>query len=379
MAYGWWSRAAVATLVVLSLSCARVYRPTLEEAAISSPWPFYRGDLASRGYVNSGKFNGELDIVWQHEEADKPAGPLTIYGGSLVYPGTRNRIRFYDCRSGKERGFVNSRGAAQTGVVIYDSLAIFATAPPKSWLRCLNLYTGQQKWKRRVKDAAAGSIIVDGKLIVGTTDGRLSAYRIADGNSVWVFEAKSGLVASPGFENGRIIQATDGGRLYAVQSSDGTQTLQAAVRGPVVGVGVADMIYATDMTGYVYAIDPSSGQVVWETHAGGPVWTSPAVTTERVIVGDSGGRLTALDSRTGAVLWQFDTGDVVKASPIVVGEYVIVGTLSGKLFSLTALDGRLVEQKEFDGAIAVSPVSDGDRVYIASEKGTIAALGTSHE
>jgi outer membrane protein assembly factor BamB len=367
-------------IVSLALSCAPQYRLAEEDISRSSPWPFHRGDLSSKGSVHEGMFNGKLDIIWERKRGEKPAGPLSVYHGSLVYPGTKNKIRFYDAITGEDQGYIKSHGEAQTNVSILDSLAIFATSPRKSWLRCVNLRSGKQLWKQRIKDAAAGSIIIDNKLLIGSTDGRLTAYRSEDGNMIWTFEAEGGFIAPPSCADGRIFQPCDDGTLYVITPTDGSELYRVEVNGPMVStVAVSTMVYATDIRGYVYGIDPENGQIVWNNRLNGPIWTTPAVSDERLFVGHSAGELVALDATDGQILWQFDTGEVVRASATVVGNYVLVGTMGGKLFSLNTADGRLIEQRQLNGAVAWPPVADGDRIYVATESGMIICFGEKDE
>jgi outer membrane protein assembly factor BamB len=373
-------RFASVTLLCLLVACASKYHLNDEDLRYPSPWPFHHGDLAAQGAVGTGEFSGQLQILWERRVSGKPVGPLTIYYDVLVYPGAKYRIKFFDTDSGEYLGYLKSRGFPQTGVVIRDSLAFFATAPPRNRLCCVNLRNGKTLWKLPIKDATAGSIIVENNLIVSTTNGVLTAYRLEDGHQLWRLECKNGYAAPPAYRDGKIFQPDDAGILHVVSFQDGTELYQVEVAGPMMSaVAVSDMILAADMRGNVYAIDADSGDIVWTTALNGPVWTTPAVADGRVFVGHSGGGLAALEEKSGRLLWRFDAGEVIKASPIVVGDYVVVGTLGGKLFALRAADGELLEQIQLDGAIAFPPVTDGTRVYVATESGKITCLGWNDE
>jgi len=378
----WYQRLLIGLLVIvpLAFSCSHKYRLTDEQASRPSSWPFHRRNLESQGSISQGVFNGKLDIIWEHKRGEKPAGPLSVHHGSLVYPGTKNKIRFYDGLTGKEQGFIKSHGTAQTGVAVRDSLAFFATSPRKSWLRCVSLRSGKQLWKQYIKDAAAGSIIVDNKLLISSTEGKLMAYHPEDGTLIWTFEAEGGFVAPPSFANGRVFQPCDNGTLYVISPTDGSELYRIEVDGPLVSaVAISTMVFATDMYGYVYGIEPEDGRIVWKSELDGPVWTTPAIANGRLFVGHSGGELAALDADDGKIQWSFDANEVIKASATLVGSYVLVGTMGGKLFSLDAADGRLIEQRQLNGAVAYSPVSDGDRVYVATELGMIICFGQRDE
>jgi len=366
--------------LVLALSCSHKYKLTEEQLSQPSPWQFYRGDLSSQGKVHGGTFNGKLDILWERKRGEKPAGPVSLYHGSLVYPGTKNKIRLYDALTGNKQGYLKSHGAAQTGVVIYDNLALFATSPRKSWLRCINLHNGKRIWKRRVKDVAAGSIIVDDMFVISSTGGTLSAYRPENGDMIWSFEAEGGFVAPASFADGRIFQPCDNGTLYAISAADGSEIYEVTVESPMVSaVAVGTMVFATDMLGHVYGIEPADGRIAWQSELNGAVWTTPAVSEDRLFVGHSRGELVALDAADGHIVWRFNAGEVIKASATVVGDYVLVGTMGGKLFSLDVSDGRVVGQRQLGDAVAYSPVTDGDRVYVTTESGKIVCFGRKDE
>lgn len=367
-------------VVPLLFSCSHKYRLTDEDLSHPSLWPYHHGDLSSSGYVAEGSFNGKLDIVWEHKAGDKPVGPMTMNRGTLVYPGAKRRIKFYDGATGRYLGYVKSRGTAQTGVVVHDSLAFFSTSPPKNRLYCINLRNGKTVWKRPVKDASEGTIIVQNRLIIGSTVGTLAAYNVENGSLLWKAETEGGCRAPPAYGYGKIFQPDDKGQLYAFAPTDGTELYRVAVKAPIVSAAaVSQMVFVTDVLGFIYSVDPDSGVIVWEKNLDNPVWTTVAVTDDRLFVGHSGGELVALDASSGDILWRFDAVEVIKASPTVVGKCVIIGTMGGKVFSLDVTDGRVIDQRQLDRAVSYSPVTDGKRVYVATESGRIVCFGQTDE
>ncbi len=372
-------RAILVCILLLAASgCGRRYRLTPEQMAEPSAWPFYRGGLAALGSLETGDFDGRLDVVWEQRSGDKPAGPLALHYGVLVYPGSTNKIKFYDEYDGSYRGCWRARNPAQTGLSMQDSLAFFCTAPVKDRLCCVDLRRRASVWNRPVKDATAGTIIIDNQLIVGSAAGVLSAFDVTDGRLLWSLETSGRFTAPPSFGAGKLFQCGDNGVLYRVSPHDGSELYRVELGGPLVGAAaVSDRVYVADMAGTVYAIEPEDGHVVWQTKLDGNVWTSPAVSADLVFVGHSGGEVVALNAVTGRPAWRFRTEEVVRASVIVVGRFVVVGTMGGKLFCLDAASGALVDQRQLRGAIAQAPVTDGERVYVATQKGRIVCFGNS--
>ncbi|MEA3296308.1 MAG: PQQ-binding-like beta-propeller repeat protein, partial [candidate division Zixibacteria bacterium] len=357
----------VCAMVVLTAGggCSRKYRLTAERMAQQSAYPFHRGGLKARGAVPGGQFNGRLNILWENKINDKLAGPLTLHHGTLVYSGVKDRIRFYNKLNGSYLGRRRVKGSAQTGVVFKDSLAFYCTSPNRNRLVCVDMLRRKSIWTYPVKDAVGGSIIVDNRLIVGSSEGVLTALDVQNGELLWSVETAGRFAAAPAYDAGRIFQPGDDGVLYAIAVDNGNEIYRVELEGPLLGTAaVSDLVLAADMSGYVYGIDPDSGHIIWQTRLENDIWSAPAVSDSHLIIGTSGGGVVALEVATGNVLWRFNATEVVRASVTIAGEFVIVGTMGGKLYSLDVADGRLISQRQLKGAITCAPVSDGDRVYV---------------
>ena len=145
-------------------------------------------------------------------------------------------------------------------------------------------------------------------------------------------------------------------------------------------VAVAQFVYATTVTGRLYALDPDDGSIVWQAEVGGPVWTSPAVGRGRVYVGHSGGEVLAFDAASGRELWRYEVGEVIRASALSVGDLVVVGTMTGRLLVLRADDGSLVDStrcRARSGRFA--GVLTDRRLFVATQAGKILCFGDRDE
>ncbi len=61
----------------------------------------------------------------------------------------------------------------------------------------------------------------------------------------------------------------------------------------------------------LYALNASTGALLWSYATGGPVWSSPAVVNGVVYVGSGTNNVYALNASTGAKLWSYATGSPV--------------------------------------------------------------------
>lgn len=366
----------IVIILMFSFGCSSKYRLHREELPYESIWPFYRNDLSSTGSVARGHFSGKLNILWEYKSNDKPAGPLTIYDNTLIYPGTRNKIKFIDKHLGQFKGYIKPRGIPQSGVTVKDSLAYFAVGPPKNMLKCINLLKGKVIWKKPLKDATWGSIIINNRLIVSSGEGLLTAFNLINGKQIWSFKTEGKLSTPPTCGDDRIFQPADKNILYAVSVVGGKEIFKVSLDNPLVGAVVFNnLVFVCDMGGNIYSLSPDSGSVIWKRKLPYPIWTSPAFAEGRLYIGDNGGEVVAINTSDGTIIWRYDAVNVIHSSVVVVGKYVLFGTMTGDFYSLDASDGSLVEKRHLKGVLIQSPVSDGERVYVATEKGMIICFG----
>jgi polyvinyl alcohol dehydrogenase (cytochrome) len=100
---------------------------------------------------------------------------------------------------------------------------------------------------------------------------------------------------------------------------------------PLVSRGV---VYATDWTGHVRALDADSGEELWSQQIGARVTGSVALDHRRVFAGAADGTLTARDRADGRELWTVPVdaheGAIIFASPIHVRGLVLIGVGSAE-------------------------------------------------
>ena len=93
-------------------------------------------------------------------------------------------------------------------------------------------------------------------------------------------------------------------------------------------VDVVDgVVYLADGKGVVDAINVMTGLQKWSTDVSGmsKIDTTPAVVGNLVIVGSVNQRLYALNTTTGKVVWTTVLGDAIESSPSAAGSEIFLG------------------------------------------------------
>ncbi len=361
--------------IFLVSGCSKQF--TLPRADIMTPpsWQYPRKDIGAGAVIKS-DFGGQLNLIWQKKNSESPLGPLTIGAGKLIYCGSRSRIFFYDLATGDYLGMYKARYGVQSGVVVSDSLAYFAVGQTKNRLICLNLLNRKVSWAFNIKDVTGAPIIIENRLYAGSSDGKLICLNKKTGEELWQYPAEGRCLAGPSGDGEMVFFPQDNGTILGLKAATGDKIFEAELDQPLVTKAViGEKVYLTGSEGGFFALDRSSGNIVWKKTFPYPIWTSPALDNGMLYFGDNGGNLMALAETDGETLWQFRADGVIVSSPIVVGDYLLFASLDRNLYCLDKDTGELVSKREFKRGINFPAVSDGKVICVAAHDGTIQCFG----
>lgn len=265
-------------------------------------WPSFRMDKRNTGYARGGKnVSDDPSLAWTFETGDDIWGSPVVTDGS-VYIGSAD-----------------------------------------GYLYALNANTGEEKWRFQTEHRVEGSPAVeDGTVYVGSYDQSVYALESATGEIRWEYQSNGLIRGSP------------------------TVTEQAVY----IGVGCHNLAcgrYATDdsETGWIYSLDPKTGEPNWRYEVEGEVVSTPAVNDETVYVGSSDGYLYAIDSSTGESQWTYETDEWIWSSPAVAFGTVYFGDFDGNVIAVDESSGEEQWTLNTYGAyLSSSPAVDDDTVYI---------------
>lgn len=222
----------------------------------------------------------------------------------------------------------------------------------------LDFWNGTIAWSNLAVKGLSSPALVDGKVLVGGTDGRLHALNVTNGAELW----NTTLVAHPVF-------------------SGITSSPKVAYDLAYVGT-----FNETGGPGEVVAVWISNGTVAWRHSTASVDFSSPAVYDGFVYIGIMGLYNTttqvtwnppygvlALDAQTGAREWFFETNDSVAASPIATPGLIVVPSKDGYLYAINRMTGNLTWKRSVQAGVS-SPALSGDMIVVAG--GAFGGTGT---
>ena len=127
-------------------------------------------------------------------------------------------------------------------------------------------------------------------------------------------------------------------------------------------------VYFGSFDGNVYAVDATSGALLWKHDTGAPVVSTPALQGGHVIVGSRSFDLLALDARTGATVWnRYVWFSWVESSAAMREAMAYVGSSdAAKLYALDARNGKSAWELDVHGWAWGTPAVTDRRVIIGT-------------
>jgi len=206
-----------------------------------------------------------------------------------------------------------------------------------SKVMALSTETGKTIWETvRTNDVSWASPIlakVDGKFqLIMLANPNLSGYDINTGKQLWSVDCMSGEVGPS----------------------------------PVYGGG---LVYATNEYARMVAVNPKTGEKVWEDNYYLPEVSSPAYHNRYIYIATTFAVVACFEAATGKFLWEFDAKNSFYSSPMIAEGKVWVFDTGGKAYIFeSGSEPKLISSPELGEKVFATPVFADGRVYIRGVK-----------
>lgn len=137
-----------------------------------------------------------------------------------------------------------------------------------------------------------------------------------------------------------------------------------------------DVLYVGANDGFLRAYDlaDADGKLLWKQQLNSEVLSSPAITTNSVIVGSMDSHVYALDRKSGEVQWKFQTQQAVLAGPLVTSDTVYIGSGDKHMYALDVETGEKKWSFAAEKLIKATPALANGRLFFGAWDNTFYAL-----
>ena len=112
----------------------------------------------------------------------------------------------------------------------------------------------------------------------------------------------------------------------------------------------------------------------WTISSDANIISTPAVSGDKVFVGNQNGMMNCYDLKNGKLLWYFKTEGSIFSSPAVANKFLLFGSGDGSIYCMETEKGKIKWKLKTGAAVLGSPVVNGDTVFIGGSDGSFSAI-----
>ena len=279
--------------------------------------------------------------------------------------------------------YADTEPAVANGVVYFGSI--------DGNLYALNASTGAKLWSYAIGNPIIASpAVANGVVFVGSDGGTVYALNANTGSKLWSYATGFPVATAPAVANGVVYVGSEDNEnstrddFFALNAGTGALIWSGSGVGPptsfsapAVANGVAYLPAGDvlDRTFWLTAVNAGTGAppALWNFPSFG-YFSSPAVASGSLFIGSQDDNVYALNASTGDLLWTYTTGNTVTGSPAVANGVVYVGSADDNVYALNASTGAKLWSFTTGNQVISSPAVANGVVYINSTDGNLYAL-----
>lgn len=296
------------------------------------------------------------EVVWAFQTDGAIVSSPAVASGIVLFGSVDRFFYALDAESGDLIWSYRTRGPILSSPAVADGMVLFGSMDGR--LYAVSLGDGSLLWRTAAGPGIQGAPAVSGQLVFyGNDHAAMRALNLADGSLAWEQQGRGRMIAAPVVRDDVVVFGLMGPSalrpprldyLIAFEAATGRQIWAqneafSVLSSPLIS---EDRVFFVTVEGYVSktvarAARLSDGELLWDRTLAGVVDSSAVLLGQPD--GDAGallcfgchdGRLYLLDAGTGAVVGFSALATKIYSSPAVSGDRIYVGANDGRLHCL---------------------------------------------
>ncbi|MGD8998779.1 MAG: outer membrane protein assembly factor BamB [Granulosicoccaceae bacterium] len=270
------------------------------------------------------------------------------------------------------------------------------TTPPAQLVEFKARATINTVWQARAGSSSKKLYVrllpsIDGnRLFAAGVKGRISAFDVQSGDTLWQIESKLPVRGGPGSGEGLVLVGTADAEVVAFSQADGSERWRTRVSSevlatPQIGKGV---VVARSIDGRIFGLNAADGKRLWIYDSKVPVLSlrgasAPVIDGNGLVAGLADGRLVALRLSDGALIWEsaisvprgrseLERMVDIDAEPLIADGVVHAVTYQGNVATVALENGRGLWRREMSSSAGLS--ADKQFLFVTDENDAVWAL-----
>ena len=347
-------------------------------------------------------FTVQPKILWK-TDATSGSGVGTTLGLSetatnLISVGNNGVVALLDKKTGKILWTVKLKHEISSRAVSDEQRIFIPTRD--GYLVALNFSNGQVLWSVQLSSTLlAGVCVESGIVIVHEHNGSVVGLDVTTGIKLWAYSGSTPSIelqgnSEPTANNSMAYVGMSQGQVFAFDLQTGAVKWNRPIAIPngstlilrMIDIDAAPLLgpsalYAVSYHGNLVALDPFSGQLIWQKSLSSYQNLASDFANNALFVTDENSDLFNIDTLTGATRWKQNALEYrTLSSPSVLKNHVLVGDYEGYVHVLSESQGTLEGRVRIDHSAVIAQgisniTSNGDGVdYFVTRSGEVVAL-----
>ena len=247
--------------------------------------------------------------IWLRRDIGPVYRAPVLREGALFVADTWGQVSAFTAATGELRWQFRRLGGGDCALVAVDSL-LYASAAD-GWLYALDSASGQERWRTRLGLRGELALQVWGGRIYISAGGSLVVLEASSGRRLGEIALKALVVARPLVDARGIFIATGDGyvRAYGVGDLQLQWSLRLGAKVREVLVFAGEHLVCVADNGFLYGIDGKEGALAWRVPLSGSALGGVVLGAKgEIFVGSQDGWVIAVEPRRGEVLWRAQIG-----------------------------------------------------------------------
>ncbi len=295
-----------------------------------------------------------------------------------------------DSKTGKKLWTSKTNYKFSAGPFALDNTLLLATSDAK--VVALDASNGSHLWETKVNsEVLASPGGKNGIVLVHASDGSVSAINAKTGQKIWVVDhATPSLTlhfsSKPEVVGERVLVGFATGKLLALNLHTGAIEWERAISLPqgrselqrMVDISADPIIqdntaYVITYQGKMAAVDIQNGNLLWDRDVSS--YQNMAIAGDLLYVTDNTHCLWAINRQTGVTHWRQNAlQERYITGPSVVSGMVAVADRGGYVHFLSREKGHIVNRIQLSGKIYQGPITVGNELIVNAHNGKVAAV-----
>lgn len=350
--------------------------PAAKLPAKGPDWPMFRGNPTLTG-VTPVSLPPKLSLAWKFDTHGTVNSSPAVVGDRVFIGSASSNLFALNLADGQKVWSFTASGPIEASPLVLDGRVFIGDINTNFY--AIDAGTGKQVWsfglEDKVKSSANWVNIPGGRaILVGGYDFKLYSLNPDNGRTNWIFETGNYINGSPAVGDGWTAFGGCDAIVHVVDVITGKKVkeIEAGAYIAASGALVDGHLYVGHYENEVLDVDLRAGVVAWKYRDRNfPYFSSPAVTTNRVIFGGRDKRVHCVDRANGKEVWTYATRGKVDSSPVVAGDDVFVGSDDGRLYRIGLADGVERWNYEVGQPVQSSPAVVAGYLLIGSDDGKL--------